>query len=78
MRKKKKWLQEAIRHPGKVKRYLARKYGSAAFTRAGEVKQQFVYKAIRELKEKPASRRPKGLLNALHLAARLEKRKKGK
>ena len=74
----KKWMQKAIRHPGRVKKYLSRKYGRKAFTASGEVKQQYVYKAIRGLKSRPQSARPKGLLNALQLAKRLELKKKGK
>jgi len=68
-----RWIQQAIKRPGRVKRYLKRKYGQKAFAKSGEVKQQYIYKAIRELKQRPPSKRPKGLLNALYLALRLEK-----
>ena len=73
-----RWIQRAIKRPGRVKRYLLRVYGRKAFTKDGEVKQQYVYKAIRRLKRLPPSRRPKGLLNALHLAKRLERLSKRK
>ena len=78
MVRKKRWIQKAIRKPGRVKRYLARKYGRKAFTKNGEVKQVYIYKAIRDLKKKPRSKRPKGLLSALQLAKRLELMKRGK
>ena len=76
--KVKKWIQKAIKRPGRVKRYLKRKYGEEAFTKTGEVKQQYVQKAIKELKQRPKYRRPKGLLQALYLALRLEKLRKDK
>ena len=73
-----KWLHKAIRRPGRVKRYLARKYGRKAFTKDGEVKQEYVHKAIRDLKMRPRRKRPKGLLSALQLAKRMERFRKDK
>ena len=78
MARKRKWIQKAIKRPGRVKRYLKRKYGNKAFTKSGEIKQQYIYKAIKDLKSRPPSKRPKGLLNALQLAKRLETMRKGK
>lgn len=78
VRKDRRWLQKAIKRPGRVKRYLMRIYGPRAFTYSGEVKQKYVYMAIRRLKRMPPSKRPPGLLNALQLAKRLERMKKGK
>ena len=75
---KRRWIQHAIKHPGRVRRYLLRKFGRKALTKDGEVKDQYVRKAIKELKERPPSKRPKGLLNALYLALRLERLRKGK
>jgi len=66
------WIQKAIKRPGRVRKYLLRRFGRRALTRNGELKHQYVLKAIRELKERPPSARPKGLLQALHLAKRLE------
>jgi len=74
----KKWIQKAIKRPGRVKAYLKRKYGKKAFTKDGEIKQQYVNRAIRELKSRPPSERPKGLLQALQLAKRLELMRKGR
>ena len=74
--KRENWIQRAIKHPGRVRRYLKRIYGDEAFTKNGEIKQQYVHKAINELKERPPSKRPKGLLNALYAALTLEKLRK--
>ncbi|MHC1599940.1 MAG: capsid protein VP2 [Candidatus Methanospirareceae archaeon] len=72
-RKRKNWIQKAIKRPGRVERYIRRKYGSKAFTRDGDIKMSYIDKAIRDLKSRPKSKRPKGLLNALYLAKRLKK-----
>ena len=76
--RRRRWIQKAIKRPGRVRKYIRRKYGRKAFTKDGEIKQQYIHKAIRELKERPPSRRPKGLLQALQLAKRLETMRKGK
>lgn len=78
MAKKKKWIQKAIKRPGRVKRYLKRKYGNKAFTKSGKIKQSYLLKAIAELKRRPPSKRPSGLLQALTLAKRLKTIGKGK
>ena len=77
-KKVKRWIQKAVKRPGRVKKYLRRQYGDKAFTKDGEVKQQYVHKAIRELKERPPSKRPPGMLQALHLAKRFELMRKDK
>ena len=77
-KKNKRWIQKAIKRPGRVKRYLKRKYGNKAFTKSGEIKQSYLLKAIAELKRRPPSKRPPGLLQALILAKRLETIGKGK
>ncbi len=78
VRKATRWIQDAVRHPGRVKKYLRRQYGEKAFTESGEIKQEYVHKAIREIKERPPSKRPPGLLQALHLAKRFELMRKDK
>jgi len=78
MARKRRWIKRAIKRPGRVKKYIKRKYGKKAFTKSGEIKQQYIHKAIKELKSRPPSKRPKGLLNALQLAKRLETLRKGK
>jgi len=67
-----RWIQKAIKHPGRVERYLRRKYGPKAF-HGDNVKVEYIKKAIKELKERPPSKRPKGLLQALYLALRLKR-----
>ncbi|XRP97812.1 capsid protein VP2 (plasmid) [Methanocaldococcus sp. 16A] len=66
------WLSNAIRHPGRVRTYLKRRYGDEAFFRDGRIKKTYIDKAIQEIKSRPPSHRPKGLLNALYLAKRLK------
>ena len=61
-----KWIQEAIQKPGRVKRYLKRKYGDAAFTKDGKIKLSYIRKALKEC-EDPSLRA------ALRLAIRLKK-----
>lgn len=78
VRKATRWIQDAVRHPGRVKKYLRMRYGDEAFTKSGEIKQLYVNRAIRELKERPPSKRPPGLLQALHLAKRFELMRKDK
>jgi len=69
-----RWIQRAIKRKGRVKRYLSRVYGSRAFTKSGEVKQQYINKAIRRVKKKGNT----SLLKALYLARTLERLKKDK
>jgi len=73
---KKNWIGKAVKRPGRVKEYLKRKYGDKAFTRSGEVKQQYVDRAIRDMKNKGTKN--KSLLRALYLARTLERMKKDK
>lgn len=61
-----KWIQEAIQKPGRVKRYLKRKYGDVAFTKDGKIKLSYIRKALKEC-EDPSLRA------ALRLAIRLKK-----
>jgi len=74
-----RWIQSAVKRPGRVKNYLKRKYGNKAFTKSGEIKHSYVLKAIKDVKENmPPSKRRQSLLNALHLAKRFETLGKGK
>ena len=72
-RSKGKFLRGAIKRPGRVKRFLMRKFGKMAFTKSGTIKVEFLNKAIKDVRARTVSRRPKGLLNALVLAKRLKK-----
>ena len=67
------WIQKAIKREGRVRRYLKRKYGSRAFDERGRIRPEYIDMAIEELKRRPKSKRPKGLLNALYLAKRLKR-----
>jgi len=66
-----RFIQVAVKRPGRVRRYLRRKYGKRAFTKRGTIKVEYLNRAIASLKRR--SRRPKGLLNALYLAKRLKR-----
>lgn len=70
------WIQKAVKRPGRVKRYMRLKYGDKAFAKNGEIKQQYILKAIAELKK--SKRKNKSLLHALYLAKRFETMGKGK
>jgi len=64
--KKDRWLQEAIRRPGRVRRYLKRKYGDEAFTKRGTIKIKYLREALKEA-EDPS------LKQAIRLAIRLKR-----
>ena len=67
-----RWIQRAIKRPGRVRRYIMRVYGPRAFTRDGEIKQKYINMAIRRIKS-GRGRNVRGLLQALYLARRLER-----
>ena len=70
----KKWVQSAIKRPGRVEAYLKRTYGNAAFNKDGTIKQTYLDKAIARVKNSnmPAKQK-RSLLSALNLAKRLKK-----
>ena len=72
------WIQRAIKRPGRVRRLLKRWYGSKAFTKTGEIKQQYLYKAKKRVMKKYTGKRRKSLLSAINLAITFEKWRKGK
>ncbi len=51
MAKKDKWIQKAIKRKGRAHRYLMRLYGRKAFTKDGDIKMEYIYKAIRLMKK---------------------------
>jgi hypothetical protein len=69
-RKVNKWIQEAIKRPGRVRRYMMRKYGKKAFTKKGTVKVAYLKRAVKEVKDR-------SLKSALLLAIRLKKMGRG-
>ena len=60
------WIQEAIKRPGRVRKYLKRKYGKKAFTKDGDIKVSYIRKALK-------TARDPSLKAALRLAIRLKK-----
>jgi TPP-dependent indolepyruvate ferredoxin oxidoreductase alpha subunit len=69
------WIQKAIKRKGRAKRYLMRLYGRKAFTKDGDIKVEYINKAIRHVKRKypKGSEERKSLLSALYLAKRLKR-----
>ncbi len=68
----KRWIQKAIKHPGRVRQHMMRRYGTKAFTKSGEIKQSYIDKELRRLKKGGVSKREKSLYSALMLAKRLK------
>jgi len=69
---KKSWETKAIKHPGRVKEYLKKRYGGEAFLPNGNIRMAYLNRAIREQKGIPIGHRPRGLLSALVLARNLK------
>ncbi len=67
------WIQKAIKRKGRAHKYLMRLYGKRAFTRDGDIKMEYLMKAIRHVKRTypKGSEERKSLLSALYLAKRL-------
>jgi hypothetical protein len=73
----KKWIQKAVRHKGRVHRYLERVYGKRAFKENGDIKAKYLVMAIRHVKRAKMSEHEKrSLLSALYLAKRLKRMRK--
>ena len=70
-RRSRRWIQSAIKRPGRVRRYIRRLYGKKAFTKDGDIKVAYLRKAIRHVKEEVSGSRRRSLLSALYLALRL-------
>ena len=47
-RRSRNWIQKAIKHPGALRKYVKRYYGSEGFTRRGTIK----VSVLRELAER--------------------------
>jgi iron-sulfur cluster repair protein YtfE (RIC family) len=69
------WIQKAIKRKGRAHRYLLRLYGRRAFTHDGDIKTEYLNKAIRHVKRvyHKGSEERKSLLSALYLAKRLKR-----
>jgi len=69
------WEEKAIKHPGRVHRYIAREYGEDCFTEDGTIKERCLDEAIEDVKEECEERHTEqceSLLRALYLAKRLK------
>ncbi len=75
MMAKDEWIQKAIKRKGRAHRYLARLYGRKAFTKDGDIKIEYLNKAILHVKRTypKGSEERKSLLSALYLAKRLKR-----
>ena len=64
-----KWIQKAVKRQGRAHRYLMRLYGRKAFTRDGDIKMEYIDKAIRHVKRTypKGSEKRKSLLSMLYL-----------
>lgn len=45
------FIQRAIKHPGRSHEYLAREFGDKAFTKEGNIKEEYFDKGIQKAKE---------------------------
>ncbi|ARM76390.1 capsid protein VP2 [Acidianus manzaensis] len=73
----KRWIQRAVKHKGRVHKYLERLYGKRAFTEDGDIKTKYLDMAIRHVKRsKMDEERKRSLLSALYLAKRLKRMRK--
>lgn len=48
---KEKWEQGAVKHPGRVHRYLMREYGKEAFHEDGTIKEEYLNRAEERAKK---------------------------
>jgi len=74
-KKCKKWIQKAIKRPGRIEKYMMRKYGTEAFTKDGKIKVGYINKELERIKESGGGvhGKEKSLYSALQLAKRLKK-----
>ncbi len=64
-----RWLQKAVKRPGRTRKYLKRVYGSRAFTKAGTIKREYLDKALKRAEKEGNT----GLVRALNLAKTLKR-----
>ena len=69
----KKWIQKVVRHEGRVKAYMLKRYGTQAFNKDGTLKITYLRKAKSEVVKKTNNR---SLISALTLAIRLKSMKR--
>ncbi len=75
MAKEDEWIQKAIKRKGRAHRYLLRLYGKKAFDSKGDIKMEYLMKAIQHVKKTypKGSEERKSLLSMLYLAKRLKR-----
>jgi len=64
-----KFIQKAVKRPGRVREYLRRTYGDEAFDSRGRIKPEYLKKG----KERAESEGNRSLVDAIDLATRLKK-----
>ena len=69
---KSRWVQKAIKHPGALKRYMARVYGKKAFTSRGTIKREYLLKALKRAEREHNTT----LIRRINLALTLRKLRK--
>jgi len=57
-----------IKHPGRVRNYIKRKYGNKAFTKDGKIKTKYLHEALKSCKDE-------SLRRAIQLAINFRKMK---
>jgi len=70
-----KWIQHAVKRPGRVHRYIAREYGEDCFDEDGDIKMSCLNEAIADVREECEEHHTEqcvSLLRALELAKRLK------
>jgi len=70
-----RWIQKAIKRPGRVRKHMMRKYGKKAFTKDGDIKVSYINKELKRIKKSGGGvhGRERSLYSALTLAKRLKK-----
>jgi hypothetical protein len=69
----KKWIQKAIKRPGRTRKIILKLFGKKAFLNG--IKIEYIKKAIKRIKrnKKMSKSQKRSLLSALNLALRLKK-----
>lgn len=70
------WIQKAVKHKGRVHRYIMREYGEDCFKEDGTIKMRCLEEAIEDVKARCEEHRTEqclSLLRALYLARTLKK-----
>ncbi len=69
------WEEKAVKHPGRVRRYIEREYGEDCFDENGDIKMSCLDEAIDDVREECEEHHTEqciSLLRALELAKRFK------